>query len=103
MGNWNDRMAPCPFCGEADEHEKLKSSDAHGIAPDNSTCVECQNCGAHGPWASTEEGAAELWNSRERSLDGLTRLSIIAKDRVMEDRKGKFCRFADVEQLLSNA
>lgn len=68
-GNPNDPRAPdhdeddepeitanCPFCGGPGEMKDL----------DIMFVVECRDCGAAGPFDSTENDAAEAWNRRKR-------------------------------------
>jgi Lar family restriction alleviation protein len=57
-------MKKCPFCGETEEIESLLYLDDGSLAPIGSCCMECANCGAHGPWADMEDVAEELWNKR---------------------------------------
>lgn len=50
--------ASCPFCGH-------KGTMAWYIGNFfKPWLIECNNCGARGPYAETEEEAVELWNRR---------------------------------------
>ena len=58
----------CPFCGEA---EGVLVEAAVIYASDNRVdavfldCVECQSCGALGPWADKRAYAIKAWNERK--------------------------------------
>ena len=54
------RLKPCPFCG----NKKIEYS---GLAA-NYRYIECEDCGAAGPVASSNEAAAKLWNARASEI-----------------------------------
>ena len=58
----------CPFCGEKEElvAVELVVGPIGGGEGDygERKAVECQNCGALGPWGDTFTEAAEAWNKR---------------------------------------
>ena len=60
-----DNLNACPECGSGeviiDSERKFGSRGLQGFM----YCVMCQVCGAQGPWADTEEMAAEAWNMIE--------------------------------------
>jgi Lar family restriction alleviation protein len=56
-------LKPCPF-GCTDVNDVRLTRDGHPDSNDESWVVECENCLARGPWASTRPKAAELWNKR---------------------------------------
>lgn len=49
-----EALLGCPFCGEHD------LEIGHNIA--GGYCVRCNECGAHGPIATSEERARKWWN-----------------------------------------
>lgn len=49
-------LKPCPFCGERDQIPASNGFESHFIF--------CNQCGAEGPCATTEQGAAAGWNER---------------------------------------
>lgn len=51
-------LKPCPFCGST-------------LLMDYFDCrIECENCGAHGPQASSTENAVKWWNEVPRLSGG---------------------------------
>jgi Lar family restriction alleviation protein len=65
-------LKPCPFCGEPEELAVIEAALINeGDSPDD-LCfrkyVECQNCGALGPWADRRRAARIGWNERKRPL-----------------------------------
>jgi hypothetical protein len=61
--------SPCPFCG---------SNHAH---PDeNSFCVICPGCGAHGPdFNCTDDGAIAAWNHRANNAEAMIANTMICE------------------------
>ncbi len=53
----SDELKPCLFCGESGDEIHHEHSGAL-------RWIECGECGARGPEASTEIEATELWNTR---------------------------------------
>ena len=49
-------LRPCPFCGSSD----ISMYECFGS--DKGYHAQCEECGAEGPRASDEEGAARRWN-----------------------------------------
>lgn len=49
-------MKNCPFCGS--ENVRLEEWDSQLYT------INCDDCGASGPFSSDEEIAEELWNTR---------------------------------------
>ena len=47
------KLLPCPFCS---------SSGSIKLTGTSSLQVECENCGARGPYAGTNDGAVRYWN-----------------------------------------
>lgn len=58
-----NELKPCPFCG---------SKDVFAVPTDAfwGHVVSCNNCGASGPMASTEEEAIAGWNDRKGESNG---------------------------------
>ena len=50
-------LKPCPFCGE-------KEKIGFDFYDDDSVCIECWGCLAHGTLASDKTTAIEAWNRR---------------------------------------
>jgi Lar family restriction alleviation protein len=50
-----ENVLRCPFCGNTD-----------CVVTSTGYCnyVMCLNCGAHGPWERTIQGARDAWNKR---------------------------------------
>lgn len=62
-----EKLLPCPFCAEVP-----KSPDVDPLMEKDSGVyvrLSCVKCRANGPYATTVEDAAKLWN--RRSLDNL--------------------------------
>jgi len=63
-------LKSCPFCGEkfdiADDNFLVATASecAMGDGYHDRRAVECQNCGAMGPWADTKRKAIKGWNKR---------------------------------------
>jgi Lar family restriction alleviation protein len=63
----------CPFCGEIKDLvvAELIVGPIGGGEGDygERTAVECQKCGALGPWGDTFKKAAESWNKRQEEKE----------------------------------
>ncbi len=56
-------LLPCDFCGDKDPSYYGETGRDEGVEY-GWTCVECDECGARGPKASTAEAAKVAWNTR---------------------------------------
>lgn len=53
-------LSPCPFCGNAQTN--ILSVEQTG---GNTKYVQCQKCGARGPWFNYKDTPEEKWNTRQ--------------------------------------
>ena len=62
-------LKPCPFGCQEDKGVRL-TRDGHPDSDDESWVVECEYCGARGPWSRHRLNAVELWNKRSALKEG---------------------------------
>jgi Lar family restriction alleviation protein len=70
----NDKLNPCPFCGELEDLVIVEGAIINeGDSREDlfwRRYVECQNCGAIGPYADNRREARKAWNERKEAKHG---------------------------------
>lgn len=59
-------IQPCPYCNEPSDYRSRtipSVTHPHAVVYGNLLMVECQDCGACGRYAETENGAISAWNA----------------------------------------
>jgi len=62
-----NKIKPCPFCGNKNISSRLVSYDDHAVG-----IVYCTNCGGQLRYFNDEKMAIELWNRRQNGRQGMT-------------------------------
>jgi hypothetical protein len=67
------KLNPCPFCGGTNIQSDCFSA-AFGVPAEPQDCFDyCKDCDAQGPAATDIAGAHDLWNSRGRAGEAVSR------------------------------
>lgn len=108
----DDKLKPCPFCGETMTMKQSIDSFQSGLT----RWINCENCFAHGPMCTLDDlsdNEYEAWNTRpiedalraenERLKKILAYIRDYSDEGIDEDLNGGWSRVKQIQMLAQQA